>query len=118
MLRNSPLAADRYAGQPASSKPWMLTVVWTTWDALQQALAAWRQYERLMSRGISHEAALRLALDIAQSDTEVASSAGNPEGRGTRTHMYRGSDGRCGRTAKWVPAKAGIALQPARLSTQ
>src|SRR5262245_52356639 len=79
MLRNS-CRKGGYARQSVSSSPPMTTAVRTAWDALRQGLSACRQYERLMSMGISHDAALRQALGVPHGGPELVPGTPQPVG--------------------------------------
>src|SRR5262245_49561547 len=82
MLRESCLKGG-YVRQSVSSSPPMTAAVRTAWDTLRQGLSACRQYERLMSMGIAHDAALRQALGVPPGGPELVSSTPQPDGHST-----------------------------------
>jgi uncharacterized protein YjiS (DUF1127 family) len=57
--------------QPASTSWSIATTLSTIRDALAGGLAAHRQYERLKSRGMSHDTALKMTLDVRNPAGEV-----------------------------------------------
>jgi hypothetical protein len=63
----SPFDASAPAPDPAAHRsPWSIArAVLTIHHALREALAAHRHYEQALSRGISHDAAIRRAFGIS-----------------------------------------------------
>jgi hypothetical protein len=54
------------------------SVLPTFWGAFREALAASRQYQSLMSRGLSHDTAIRQALDISPSLSQATRTPAKP----------------------------------------
>jgi hypothetical protein len=54
--------ATRWSRQAGARAAWFASVVWAFFGALFEGLAAYRRYEDLTSRGVSHDSALREAL--------------------------------------------------------
>jgi len=61
--------ASRYTQGTAASRPAAITLA-TIYGALRDGLAAHRRYERLRSRGVPHETAIRKALDVCPTPIE------------------------------------------------
>ena len=88
MLRTFPYGSsfDRFpATKPAcrSSRPtgaeWRpVTALLRICDALREALAAHRQYERLTARGMAHDTALRESLGIGLRPSQATREAAKP----------------------------------------
>ena len=66
---------DRSVQRPTSSSRPAATMLRAIWNALRDGLAVQRQYEHLRSRGASHDRALREALGIRISASEVRVAA-------------------------------------------
>jgi hypothetical protein len=56
-------AARRSPPAPISAAP-TISALRKIYEAFREALAAWREYERLRSSGLAHDAALRESLGI------------------------------------------------------
>jgi hypothetical protein len=74
MLRTMAIDETCQTGQSAETTAWssrpLATTLRNVRDALQEGLAAHRQYEHLRSRGISHDTALRHAFAISQHQSQ------------------------------------------------
>jgi hypothetical protein len=59
--------------------PWsILIALRAMWDASREGLAAHRQYEHLRSRGVPHGAAIREALGIGVTPSQVTREVAKP----------------------------------------
>jgi hypothetical protein len=56
----------------------MVSTLRTAWEAWRNGLAAHRQYEHLRSRGVPPEEAIREALGVGYSRSQVAREAAKP----------------------------------------
>jgi hypothetical protein len=54
--------ATRWSRQAGARAVWFAAMVWTFFGAVFEGLVAYRRYEDLKSRGVSHDSALRQAL--------------------------------------------------------
>jgi hypothetical protein len=67
------------SSQPAIDPSWpAIIALRMMWDALREGLAAHRQYEELRSRGIHHDTALRQALGIGVSRSQLTRETVDP----------------------------------------
>jgi hypothetical protein len=65
--------------QNAALAAWpMVATLHAMWDAWREALAAYRQYEHLRSRGVTHDAALRESLALGHVHHAGARHAAKP----------------------------------------
>ena len=80
MLRTHHHTTGLSASRAAPTTWPIMAALRTSYDALRDGLVAYRQYEHLRSRGVSHDTAIRTALDIGPSPSRTTCRRAKPLG--------------------------------------